>query len=150
MNTKIFYLSIIIFLYCSCDKDSEIKTLDTKDLLYSWELDYFINKATGETDNLPDTYSAGITFHGEDCINVSGPCNSGPGKYELNGNKLKVTKIAMTERGCNILGYETLFTSNLSGIYNINGDKLTIDSDNDYNLVLSRIDSKKVYDCYDF
>lgn len=150
MKTNIFYLLVIIFIYCSCDKNSEVKTLNKKDLLHSWELDYYINKSTGETQNLPDTYSAGITFHGEDCVNVLGPCNGGPGKYELIDNKIKVTKLAMTERGCNILGYETLFTGNLSGTYIISGEKLTIDSDNDYNLVFSRMDSTKVYDCYDF
>lgn len=150
MKTTLFCLSIIIFLFSACDKESETYALKKQDLMYYWEFDHFENKTTGETEDLPDNYRAGITFHGEDCLEVAGPCNVGPGKYELNANKLKITSLSMTERGCNILGYEEIFTENLSGTYNVSGDKLIIDSDGDYNLSFTRTDSIKEYECYDF
>ncbi len=151
MKFQICTFVITYFIIISCEKENnEINNLDLNELKTTWILDKFIDKATNKSDTLPENYSAGFTFHGKDCITVIGPCNSGPGKYEISGNKITIIKLAMTERGCNILGYEEQFTNNLSGYYSILNDTLTIISDLNTDLVLFRADSTEIYDCYDF
>lgn len=150
MKILLFILLLMLLNY-SCDKDAvSLNKLDSDKLKSTWVLYKFIDKTTNESYSLPDDYSSEITFHGENCISVIGPCNSGPGKYKIDDNKISITKLAMTERGCNIIGYEEKYTDNLSGTYIVKGDTLTILSDFDTDLVLIKADSTKMYDCYDF
>ncbi len=146
------FILISILLNFSCDKDSNnLNKLDSNQLKSTWILYKFIDKSTNESFSLPDDYSSEITFHGKDCICVIGPCNSGPGKYLIDDNNIiTITKLAMTERGCNIIGYEKIYTDNLSGTYTINNDTLKIISDYDTDLVFFKADSTKVYECFDF
>ena len=142
-------LLIILISFLACDKKNDYNQLDIKKLKGSWIFDKFIDKTTGESETLPENHMAGVTFHGDNCINVNGPCNSGPGKYSKNGNKIEITHLAMTERGCNILGFETLFTSNLSGEYDIEDNILTIISNHNKDLVFTRSDTTQLFVCFD-
>lgn len=145
------FILILTLLIISCDKDSDnLNNLDSNQFKGTWILYRFIDKATNESFYLPDGYSSEITFHGEDCIFVIAPCNSGPGKYVTNGRDIKIIKLAMTKMGCNILGYEEIYTDNLSGTYSINNDTLKIISDYNTDLIFFKADSTKSYDCFDF
>jgi len=144
-------ISILMVSVYSCDKDADsLNNIDTNKLKSTWIFHRYIDKTTNDSYSLPNDYSAEFTFHGQDCICVIGPCNSGPGKYVINDNKIIITRLAMTERGCDIIGYEEKFTDNLSGQYTIKGDTLTIISDFDTDLILIKADSTKTYECYDF
>jgi len=137
----------MIILNCSCNKITD--NIDSDKLEGTWIFKKFIDKTTNESFYLPDD-SAEVTFHGGNCIYVIGPCNRGNGKYEIDDNKILIMNLAMTERVCTNIFYEKMYTENLSGIYEIKGDTLTIISDFDTDLVLFRADSTKIYHCYNF
>jgi len=149
MNS-ILKLSILIsiFEFLSCENDNNFHMLDLNDLKSTWDFEKFIDKKNNQSDFIPEDFYAEITIHGDKCIQVQGPCNIGPGNFRINGNIIEITHLAMTEMVCT--GYEDVFTNNLSGKYLIDGNKLTIISINDYDIVFNRMDSTKLYDCYDF
>ncbi len=149
---KILKLTLILLISVySCDKDADVlNKIDINKLKSTWIFHRYVDKITNNSYSLPDGYAAELTFHGQDYICVTGPCNSGLGRYVISYNKITITKLEMTERGCNIIGYENKITNNLSGHYIIKGDTLTIISDFDIDLISIKADSTKTYNCYDF
>lgn len=139
---------LLVNSFYSCDKTSDnLSNFDLENLKGTWYLNKFIDKQDKDTYYLPDTYKASISFYGENCIVVIGPCNSGKGVFDFNGNKVTVNELSLTERGCQILGYEKTFTSNLSGIYIIKEDTLKITSDYDTDLIFTKSDTTVHYPC---
>lgn len=151
------YVVTILILMISCENDTLpafddcTHQLNVEELRSTWILEKVIDKETNESESFPDGRLSGITFHGDDCITVGGPCNGGPGKYILTGNEVQITKLAMTEKGCSndIMEFEDTFTRNLSGTYCISGDKLTIISNSDKDLILKKADHMQSYECVD-
>jgi len=142
------FLLVVVLGFASCENDDQF--LDPNELRSSWELLEIIDKKTNNKKKLPVGYSASITIHGEDCIQVIGPCNSGPGRFNLKGNTSDITNLLFTERGCQISELEILFVSNLSGNYHVNSDQLIIISKNNKEMVFQRMDSTLIFDCLDF
>lgn len=154
-------LSIVIVLFAliKCEKDNS-KFLDINELKASWELERVIEKQTGKIDTLYSRYRISLTFHSENCVSIIGPCKSGPGKFEINENYITISTIALTdpdsdyyEKYCRINFYNTLdfdeiFFNNLNGNYSINGNKLTIISDGDYNLEFTKSSWDLSFACF--
>lgn len=150
MKTSNLTLIIYIFICSlwSCDKASDdLDKIDLSSLNGTWYLDKFIDKQENDTFYLPDDYTASISFQGDKCVLVFGPCNSGQGNFQNSGNRITVNSLSLTERGCQILGYEETFTNNLSGVYLINGDLLRISSDYDTDLIFIKSDTTILYQC---
>ena len=154
-NSYILVVIVALFFSCEIDippgVDDSSPKLNVEELKSTWILEEIIDKETHESEPFPYDRLPGITFHGEDCIKVIGPCNSGPGKYILTGNEVQVTKLAMTEKACRkiIMEFEDIFTRSLSGTYIISGDKLTIISNSDKDLIFKKADHTKSYECFD-
>ncbi len=139
MKSKLPLAALLLFILFSCDQNHNIQTLKLEDLMKTWKLMKFIDKNTLAEDSLPNEYSATISFKSNYTIDVHGPCNSGSGKFTINRNQVFITQLAMTERACNALNRENKFTSNLSGIYSIEGNMLIIQSDFDTDLVFIKL-----------
>jgi heat shock protein HslJ len=142
----IAYFSISLLNSCANKRD-QLNNIDLNNLNGTWFLDMFIDKQEIDTFYLPADYSASISFQGENCIVVFGPCNSGQGRFVCNENKITVSNLSLTERGCQILGYEETFTNNLSGVYLIKGDTLKITSNYETNLIFYKSDTTIHYQC---
>lgn len=146
---RLITIGYICFCFLgSCDKVSDdLNKLDLNSLNGTWCLDKFIDKQDGDIFYLPNDYSASISFQGDDCILVIGPCNSGQGNFNNSGNKITVSNLSLTKRGCQILEYEETFIHNLSGVYLINGDLLKVISDYDTDLFFYKSDTSIIYRC---
>ena len=123
--------------------------LDLEELKSTWILEEIIDKETNESVPFPEEKSAEFTFQGEGCVAVKGTCNKGQGKYEVSENELTIVKIGLTKQYC-IDFDERIITRNLSGIYCISGDKLTIISNSDKDLIFKKADHMQSFECVDF
>lgn len=147
MKIHIILLLIYLSIFGACDKNNEDNELISRGLKSSWVLNKITDKITNESDSLTGDYTAEITFHGNNCIHVMGPCNSGGGKFTVNENNVVINDVAMTERGCDELDFESVFANNLSGEYTIEGNKLTIISSNNKELTFTRLETTRTYIC---
>ena len=135
-----------LLLVSACESDNQ--NLDITELKGSWEFVEFVDKNTSEKESLPEGYSASISIHADDCIQVIAPCNSGSGRTSIIGNKVEIVNLALTEMACPALSLEDLFISNLEGNYFIYSGKLTIVSKNNRDLVFQRMESTLSFDCF--
>ncbi len=139
MRIPISLLTILVSVLVSCDKNHTPQhSLSLKDLKATWVFVKFIDKNTLTVNGLPTGYSATISFESNYTVDVEGPCNNGAGKFSINKDQVSITHLAMTERACDALNHENRITSNLSGIYTIEGNTLFIKSDFDTDLVFKR------------
>ena len=155
----ISHLLLVSFLYLSCNDEDNNKNLDVNELKNEWVLQRTIDKQTGDIDSIKKGATGVLTFHGENCVMVDGPYNIGAGKFELNGNNLSISIILRTQydsdsfyTDCGFIHpviLDDIFFNNLNGSYSIKGDKLTINSEGDFDLEFYKADLKFIFNCFE-
>jgi len=133
---KAFTYTTLVMLFLSSCAEDETNALELEGV---WITEKYIDKETGVSEVVPQTFFSSIEFQGDDEIVVNTFCNSGSGNVKIEGGDIKVLDLGMTEIACEMMeDYEFRFTSNLSGSYLVDGDVLNIISNNDTDLYLVR------------
>ncbi|MFY0599551.1 MAG: META domain-containing protein [Cyclobacteriaceae bacterium] len=133
---KFLYLSFIVLFITSCGQDDSLTSMQGLEGI--WDIETYIDKSTNAREDVLKEDVASIKFEGNEVL-VSTFCNGGSGKIEITKTKITVTDLAMTEIACLLMSeHEYRFTDNLSGQYKIEGEKLTIISDQNTDLILTK------------
>jgi len=144
MKLKIWLLiftTLIISSLISCEKE-QVENIDIHKLTGVWKLDKFVDK----NNDILIAPNIQISFLENYCLTVFTNYNYGQGEFSVNGNKVTVRNLALTDREYD-LENDNNFINNLNGLYFINGDTLRILSDNDLNMVFHKTQIIDPYQC---
>jgi heat shock protein HslJ len=136
-NFVYIIFSVVLFIGLSCSKDDDDKVVAQK-LEGTWVLNGISTINSSLSMNIPANNKPMLSFIGSNLVNVTAPCNSGQGTWQVSNSKVLITNLAMTEMACDYLDLEFIYVNNLSGIYTVDNLALHIESDNGYDLYFDK------------
>ncbi len=117
-SIKIYVLLIISFCFIACSsfKGGSKNTQSIMQNLYSatWKL-ISINSESAEVISPPEDRIT-IEFSPEGTVSGKGGCNRYNGKYEIDGNNLKISDVFSTRMACEILNIENVMFKELRDV----------------------------------
>lgn len=127
-------LAVLLFLsgvlFTSCEVEDKVIIINKEQLHHVWNLKKIVHKESGDT-LIPPEFK--ISFLENNEFTVFTHFNYGKGEYFADDNKLQVHNVNLVERKPNQM-FDGLVLNNLEGAFWIEGNKLIIFSDNDYDL----------------